>query len=102
MFIAWACTQSAKTSGSTNAVQGIGSVLGVGLTIRSYQLAEAAFVSVFENMLLVFATLWAIILWGEWPDGLGLLGLALILVAGITIALRSEAPPVEQAASVAE
>lgn len=83
-------------------VQGIGSVLGVGLTIRAYQLAEAAFVAVFENMLLVFATLWAIILWGEWPDGLGLLGLSLILLAGIIIALRSESPLPEQAAGVAE
>lgn len=73
-------------------VQGVGSLVGVGLTIRAYQLAEAAFVAVLENMLLVFATLWAAILWSEWPDALSLLGLGLILVAGVTIALRSPVP----------
>ncbi len=70
-------------------VQAIGSLLGVGLSIRAYQIAEATHVAVFENTLLVFATVWAVILWGEWPDVLGLLGLAMIALAGVIIALRS-------------
>jgi len=77
-------------------VQGVGSLVGVGLTIRAYQLAEAAFVAVLENLLLVFATLWAVILWGEWPDGLALLGLGLILIAGVTISARTPEPPTQR------
>lgn len=68
-------------------VQALGSLLGVGLSIRAYQIAPPTFVSVFENTLLVFATVWAVILWQEWPDALGLSGLAMIAVAGVIIAL---------------
>jgi len=75
-------------------VQALGSLLGVGLSIRAYQMADATMVAVFENTLLVFATIWAVILWGEVPDALGLLGLALITVAGIIIAIRSDPVPV--------
>lgn len=73
-------------------VQGIGSLIGIGLITRAYQMAEASEVAVFENLLLVFATAWAAILWGEWPDTVGLAGLALILLAGMIIALRTDAP----------
>jgi drug/metabolite transporter (DMT)-like permease len=76
-------------------VQGVGSLLGVGLSIKAYQLADATMVAVFENTLLVFATLWAFILWGEAPDALGLVGLGLITVAGVIIALRTDPDPVE-------
>ncbi len=76
-------------------VQGVGSLLGVGLSIKAYQLADATMVAVFENTLLVFATLWAFILWGEAPDALGFVGLALITLAGIIIALRTDPDPVE-------
>lgn len=71
-------------------VQGVGSLIGVGLSIKAYQMADPTMVSVFENTLLVFATLWAFVLWGEAPDALGLLGLALITAAGVIIALRSD------------
>lgn len=73
-------------------MQGVASLLGVGAVTRAYQLADATMVAVFENLLLVFATLWAFLLWGEAPDALGLVGLALIALAGVIIALRSEAP----------
>lgn len=77
-------------------VQGVGSLLGVGMSIRAYQLADATMVAVFENTLLVFATVWAVILWSEMPDGPALLGLALITAAGVIIALR-EGPRVPAA-----
>ncbi|MCX7301124.1 MAG: DMT family transporter [Rhodobacterales bacterium] len=73
-------------------VQAIGSLIGVGMSIKAYQLADATMVAVFENTLLVFATFWAFVLWGQAPDALGLLGLALITVAGIIIAMRSGSP----------
>lgn len=75
------------TFGTVVVVQAVGSLLGVGLSIRAYQIAPPTFVSVFENSLLVFATVWAVILWREWPDALGLTGLAMIGVAGVIIAL---------------
>lgn len=73
-------------------VQGIGSLIGVGLLIRAYQLADASFVAVFENALLVAATLWAAVLWGEVPDIIGMAGLAMVGIAGVIIAIRTEAP----------
>ena len=75
------------TFGAVVVVQALGSLLGVGLSIRAYQIAPPTFVAVFENTLLVFATVWAVILWREWPDALGLTGLAMIAVAGVIIAL---------------
>lgn len=73
-------------------VQGVGSLIGVGLLIRAYQLADASFVAVLENALLVAATLWAAILWGEVPDRIALIGLAMVAIAGVIIAIRTEAP----------
>jgi drug/metabolite transporter (DMT)-like permease len=69
-------------------VQAVGSLLGVGLLIRAYQIANATLVAVFENTLLVFATLWAIALWGEVPGPVEALGLLLVTAAGVLIALR--------------
>lgn len=69
-------------------VQGVGSLLGVGLSIRAYQIANATVVSVFENTLLVFATVWAVVLWREVPGAWEGLGLALVTGAGVMIALR--------------
>ena len=73
-------------------VQAVGSIAGVGLSIRAYQIADATTVAVFENTLLVFATLWAIVLWGEYPGPGTLVGLVLIAAAGALIAIRTEAP----------
>jgi drug/metabolite transporter (DMT)-like permease len=78
-------------------VQAIGSLIGVGMSIKAYQLADATMVAVFENTLLVFATFWAFVLWGEAPDALGMVGLGLITVAGVIIALRSGAPATQEA-----
>ncbi|GGL66709.1 DMT family transporter [Wenxinia marina] len=73
-------------------LQSVGSIAGVGLSIRAYQLADATTVAVFENTLLVFATAWAAILWGEVPTGRTLAGLSLIAGAGVLISLRTDAP----------
>ncbi|WP_210527138.1 DMT family transporter [Rubellimicrobium arenae] len=70
------------------AMQAVGSVVGVGMSIRGYQIANATLVSVMENTLLVFATLWAIALWREVPGPLEALGLGLVTLAGMLIALR--------------
>ncbi len=82
--------------------QALGSLVGVGLSIRAYQMADSTMVAVFENTLLIFATVWAIILWGEVPDALGLVGLGLIAVAGVIIALRTDSPQPFRAATLSE
>jgi drug/metabolite transporter (DMT)-like permease len=80
-------------------VQGVGSLLGVGLSIRAYQIASATVVAVFENTLLVFATLWAVVLWREVPGSVEALGLVLVTLAGVLIALREpRAVPVREEA----
>lgn len=75
------------------AVQAVGSLIGIGLIFRGYQLGEASQVAVFEYSLLVFASFWAWILWDQTVPVLGLAGMVLIAVAGSVIALRSSTPP---------
>lgn len=70
------------------ALHALGSVLGVGMAVRAYQLAEASRVSVFEYAVLPIAAGWGWLLWGESVTWLGLAGMALIAAAGSMIALR--------------
>jgi drug/metabolite transporter (DMT)-like permease len=74
------------------AVQAVGSLIGIGLIFRGYQMGEASHVAVFEYSLLVFASFWAFVIWGQGVPLLGLAGMALIALAGGVIALRSDAP----------
>ena len=77
------------------AVQAVGSLLGIGLIFRGYLVGEASHVAVFEYSLLVFASFWAWVLWGQSVAPLGLFGMVLIAGAGGIIALRTnEAQPV--------
>lgn len=73
------------------AVQAVGSLIGIALIFRGYQLGEASHVAVFEYSLLVFASFWAWILWGQEVSALGMTGMILIAIAGTVIALRSTA-----------
>jgi len=70
-------------------VQAAGSIIGVGLIIRGYQVAEASYVAVFEYALLIFAALWAFVLWDERLAANSVVGMAAIALAGATIAFRS-------------
>jgi len=74
------------------AVQAVGSLIGIGLIFRGYLLGEASQVAVFEYSLLVFASFWAWILWGQTVPALGIAGMVLISAAGAVIALRSAEP----------
>jgi len=76
-------------------VQAVGSMIGIGLIFRGYLVGEAGFVAVFEYSLLVFASFWAWVLWGQAVTPVGLAGMAVIICAGIVITLRTdEAMPV--------
>ncbi|AXI45411.1 EamA/RhaT family transporter [Sulfitobacter sp. SK012] len=74
------------------AVQAVGSLLGIGLIFRGYLVGDASHVAVFEYSLLIFASFWAWVLWGEVVEPLAYLGMGLIALAGTVIALRSKGP----------
>lgn len=70
-------------------VQAAGSLVGVGLMIRAYQLADPTRVAVFEYVVLLAAALWGFVLWAEVPGPREWLGMALIWAAGVSIVLRA-------------
>lgn len=69
-------------------VQAAGSLLGVGMMIRAYQIAEASRVAIFEYVILPASALWAYLLWGDILGGQAALGIVMIFAAGLIIALR--------------
>jgi drug/metabolite transporter (DMT)-like permease len=68
-------------------VQAAGSLLGVGLMIRAYKMAEASKVSVFEYAILPASAFWGWVLWSEVLTPLAGAGMVLIAVAGGMLAL---------------
>ena len=72
------------------AVQSVGALVGIAFIFRGYQLGEASFVAVFEYSLLIFATVWAFILWDETVPITALIGMGLIAAAGTIIAMRPD------------
>lgn len=70
-------------------VQALVSVIGVGLMIKAYQIAEASRVSVFEYIILPASALWGWLIWAEIPSAQAVIGLVLITVAGAIIAIRA-------------
>ncbi|MBL9047807.1 MAG: EamA family transporter [Tabrizicola sp.] len=75
-------------------VQAAGSLLGVGLMIKAYQMAEAAKVSVFEYVILPASAFWTWAIWGETLVWYSWIGMALIVLAGVMIVRQapSETP----------
>lgn len=72
-------------------VQAAGSLLGVGLMVRAYQVADATRVSVFEYAILPASAIWSWVIWGESLRPLAVVGMGLIVAAGVMIALRARA-----------
>lgn len=70
-------------------VQAAGSLVGVAMLMRAYQIAEASRVSVFEYLALPLAAFWGWLLWDEQLGLLAALGMVLIALAGAMIALRT-------------
>ena len=70
-------------------VQAVISVVGVGLMITAYQIAEASRVSVFEYIILPASALWGWLIWLEVPTIQAVIGMGLITAAGGMIALRA-------------
>lgn len=72
-------------------VQAAGSLLGVGLMIRGYQLTDAGRAGVIEYAILPASAFWGWVIWDEVLTGWAWAGLALIALAGTMIALRAQA-----------
>ena len=71
------------------ALQSAGSILGIGLIIRAYQIGEVSYVAVYEYSVFIFAPLYA---WVVFSQGLALVqaaGIGLIAAAGVLITIRS-------------
>ena len=71
-------------------LQAVGSIVGVGLLTRAYQSTDTTYLVVFEYSLLVFASFWAFVLYGQTVGGMAVLGMCLIVASGVIIALRSK------------
>ena len=71
-------------------VQAAGSLLGVGLMVRAYQLADATRVSVFEYVILPASAIWSWLIWEEVLTPMSIIGMVLIVAAGVVIALRAD------------
>ena len=72
-------------------VQAAGSLLGVGMMIRAYQITDASRASVLEYMILPASAFWSYVIWGQTLGALAWFGMALIVAAGAVIALRARA-----------
>jgi len=66
----------------------VGAVLGVGGLTRAYQLAESSFLTLFDYTHVLGACFFAYVLWSEVPPKEAMLGVIMIVGAGIYIALR--------------
>ena len=58
---------------------------------QAYRLVAATTVAPFEYLALPFEVLWGYLIWGDFPDLFTFLGIALIVVGGLTVILRSRA-----------
>lgn len=72
-------------------VQAAGSLLGVGMIVRAYQIADASKVAVFEYVILPASAAWGFVIWGEVLSWLAVAGMSLIALAGVLIARPSRA-----------
>ena len=71
-------------------VQASGSLLGVGMMIRAYQITDAGRASVIEYVILPASAFWSWLIWGETLAWLAVVGMGLIAAAGFMIALRAK------------
>ena len=72
-------------------VQASGSLIGVGMMIRAYQITDASRASVLEYMILPASAFWSWVIWGQTLGALAWIGMALIVTAGVVIAVRARA-----------
>ena len=67
---------------------GLLSAAGGYLMSQGYRLSEAGLAAPFEYAALPLAVFWSVLFWGDWPDAVSWLGIALICGAGLYIFYR--------------
>ncbi len=69
---------------------GLGGLSATGgyLMSQGYRMSEAALVAPFEYTALPLAVFWSVLIWGDWPDLVAWLGIALIAGAGLYVFYR--------------
>ena len=72
------------------ALQALGSIVGVSLIIRAYQIGEASYVAIYEYSVFIFAPLFAWVMFGQNLNALQLLGLVIIAASGALVTLRTK------------
>lgn len=68
-------------AGALNAIGGY-------LISQGYRISEAALVAPFEYAALPFAVFWSVLVWGDWPEPISWLGIALIVGGGLYVFYR--------------
>ncbi len=66
-------------------VCGVIAAIGLTLLTYAYRVAPAATVAPFEYSFMFWAVLWGWLFWGDFPDGLGWIGIAIIVAAGMLV-----------------
>jgi len=70
------------------ALAGFFGSIGVMCLTHAFRLAPAAAIAPFEYTALVWATLLGYLVWGELPDGITLIGAAIVIASGLYIIYR--------------
>ena len=80
---------------------GCGVIAAAGLTLltHAYRVAPSSAVAPFEYSFMFWAVLWGWLAWGDLPDSLGWLGIAVIIGAGMIVIRAPQSPQPQPAAS---
>ncbi len=67
--------------------QAVGAVIAVTLIAQAYRIGSPAMVAVFEYSFLIFASLWAFLLWGTATNLLAWVGITVIVMSGLLMTM---------------
>lgn len=70
-------------------MQAVGAVIAVSLITQAYRIGEPGFVSLFEYSFLIFATLWALLLWDIPAHATAIFGIGIIILSGTALTLQA-------------
>jgi drug/metabolite transporter (DMT)-like permease len=68
-------------------------LVGILCSVRAYQMDDASRIAPFEYSYLAIMPVYDVAIWGNWPEPLTMLGIALICGAGMFVAWREGRPP---------